>query len=779
MNHRPDLQAPGTDPFGQEPDSALDVKEYLHKLRRHWRLIALVALVCTVAGVVMYFITPKLYTARAVLQIERRSLTPLLGSENPWLENWFNLEFYPTQERLLQSRGLAERVVRDLDLVNNPSFESPRPEGWEGTEDASAALDEAALARIANRIRGGLSVRRIRETQLVELTYTSRSPEMSAKLANGFAEAFIDQGIDSRFENAGKASTFIAEQIETLKREISERELQLQDLSRRTDIVDLDPQANTTIQRLRTLDQDYSNAKNDRIEMEARYRELLALPAESVADSFSGGEVSQQRSNLASLRQDYNSRLNVFKPEWPEMVELKSRIETAEENLRQMVEENAALARETARAAYQAALRKEQTLDRDLNALKSQTVDQKSSRLEIANLEDEVRTRRELLNELLRRQSETDVASRLQNSRASNVRIVDTALVPGGASHPSLRRNVGMGLLAGLLLGIGLALLLEYLDRTLKSSEELERILGLPTLAVIPDISHNERGYYGYGNRLLPSYGAEGQRSGKSSSKSGKSKSRRSKEGRPEEADAKIELLPYTKPRLAIAEAYRSLRTALLLSSAQQLRAVTITSAEAGEGKTATAANLAVVMAQLGRNVLIVDGDLRKPRQHQLFRTSNRSGLVNHLVGDTEAKDVIFRTEIPHLYICPSGPTPPNPSELLSSKKMTSFLDYALERFDFVVIDTPPTLAVTDSTLLGALTDGVVLCCRAGKLQREEARACRDRLHFAEIRILGAVLNRFRPTAGSSSYARKYRYYESYMDAEADSAKDSRADSAA
>lgn len=775
MNHRPEAPPPGTDPFGQEPDSALDVKEYLEKVRRHWRLIALTALVCTVAGVVMYFITPKLYTARAVLQIERRSLTPLLGSENPWLENWFNLEFYPTQERLLQSRGLAERVVRDLDLVNNPSFESPRPEGWEGTEEASAALDEAALARIANRIRGGLSVRRIRETQLVELTYTSRSPEMAAKLANGFAEAFIDQGIDSRFENAGKASTFIAEQIETLKREISERELQLQDLSRRTDIVDLDPQSNSTIQRLRGLDQEFSSAKNDRIELEARYRELLALPAESVADSFSGGEVSQQRSTVASLRQDYNSRLNVFKPEWPEMVELKSRIETAEQNLRQMVEENAALARETARAAYQAALRKEQTLEQELNALKSQTVDQKSSRLEIVNLEDEVRTRRELLNELLRRQSETDVASRLQNSRASNVRIVDTALVPGGASHPSLRRNVGMGVLAGLLLGIGLALLLEYLDRTLKSSEELERILGLPTLAVIPDISHQDRGYYGYGNRLLPGYGAD------DSSKGGKnkSKSRRAKEGRPEEADPKIELLPYTKPRLAIAEAYRSLRTALLLSSAQQLRAVTITSAEAGEGKTATAANLAVVMAQLGRNVLIVDGDLRKPRQHQLFRSSNRSGLVNHLVGDTEAKDVIFRTEIPHLYICPSGPTPPNPSELLSSKKMTTFLDYALERFDFVVIDTPPTLAVTDSTLLGALTDGVVLCCRAGKLQREEARACRDRLRFAEIRILGAVLNRFRPTAGGSSYARKYRYYESYMDSEESSAPDSRADSAA
>lgn len=776
MNQFAHLPPPGAEGFQPEADSALDLKEYLHKLRRHWRLIGVTTVVAALAGLVTYFITPKEYAARAVLQIERRSLAPLLGSENPWLENWFNLEFYPTQERLLQSRGLAERVVRDLDLANHPDFDRARPGSSEGGgAQPSAVADEAALARIANGIRGGLSVRRIRETQLVEITYQSRSPEMAAKLANGFAEAFIDQGIDTRFENAGTASSFLAEQIETLKREISEREAQIQEVSRRTDIVALDPESNVTLQRLRGLNQDYGAAKNERIEKESTYRELLTLPEESVADSYSGGEVTQLRTALSTLEQDYSSRLNVFKPDWPEMIELRARIDNARANMQKVVRENAVKARETAKAAYQAAQRKESALETELNALKSETVDQKSTRLEFMNLDDEVRTRRELLNDLQRRQSETDVAARLQNNRTSNIRIVDSALVPGAAFLPSLRRNLGLGLLVGLLAGVGLALLIEFLDRTIKTGEELERILGLPTLAVIPDISESGRGYggyggygiYGYGSRLLQGYGAERRPE--------TVKKRRKGSDKGSQEEDRIELLPHSRPRLAVAEAYRSLRTALLLSSAKKLKCIAVTSAEAGEGKTSTAANLAVVMAQLGRNVLIVDGDLRKPRQHQLFKTSNRLGLVNHLVGSAEADSVIFRTEVPHLYICPSGPTPPNPSELLSSERMREFLERATERFDFVVVDTPPTLAVTDATLLGALTDGVVLCCRAGLLQREEARACRDRLLFAEIRTLGAILNRFRPTLGSPSHARKYRYYESYVDQEAEP----RADSAA
>jgi capsular exopolysaccharide synthesis family protein len=231
------------------------------------------------------------------------------------------------------------------------------------------------------------------------------------------------------------------------------------------------------------------------------------------------------------------------------------------------------------------------------------------------------------------------------------------------------------------------------------------------------------------------------------------------KKGQPQ-SPAQIELVPHERPRTLISEAYRSLRTALLLSSARELKVVAVTSAVAGEGKTATAANLAVVLAQLGRPVLIVDCDLRKPRLHQVFRVSNRSGLVNQLTSTADPESVFLPTEVPNLWLTPSGPIPPNPSELLSSDRMRDWLKAMRSRFDYVVIDTPPALAVTDATIIGLLADGVVLTLRSGKVTREEARLCRDRLRQSDVRILGAVLNRYRSLQPGGG--KRYKYYESY-----------------
>jgi len=360
------------------------------------------------------------------------------------------------------------------------------------------------------------------------------------------------------------------------------------------------------------------------------------------------------------------------------------------------------------------------------------------------------------------------VAARLQDTRESNVRIIDQALVPDGPFRPSLRKDLSYGGVLGLLIGIGFAFLIEFLDRTVKAPEEVERRLGLPTLAVIQDLSdagkvygYSGYGYYGYG------YGADG---GGGPTATGERPRVRAGRGSPAgwlerkkaptAAPPQIELVPHEKPRTLISEAYRSLRTALLLSSAREIKLIAVTSAVAGEGKTATAANLAVVLAQLGRPVLIVDCDLRKPRLHQVFRVSNRLGLVNQLTGTAEPEEVILPTEVPNLWVVPSGPTPPNPSELIASQRMRDWLRALRSRFDYVVIDTPPALAVTDATLVGVAVDGVVLTLRCHKVTREEARLVRDRLRQADIKILGAVLNRYR--ALQTGIAKGYRYYESY-----------------
>ncbi|MCH9647250.1 MAG: polysaccharide biosynthesis tyrosine autokinase [Deltaproteobacteria bacterium] len=763
MSHSDSFLQTEQDGFSQTPDMEFDVKDYLFKLLRHWRLILVAVVLCLGAAFAKFVISPEEFQTRAVVQIERRSLTPLIGTQNPWLENYWNMEFYPTQEKLLQSRGLAEQVVRQLRLTTDPAF-GGSPTALNGQDQqATAAADQAAVAGLAGSILGGLTVRRVRETQLVELIYTADSAHKAALLANGFAQAFIDMGIEYRGATAGKASTFLGAEIEKLRAEIAEKEGLLQEVSRRSDIVALDPESNTTLQRLKALNQDFSEAQNLHIQKQAYYRELLTTPAEALAESVASTEVSQQRSALRTLEQDYQSKLAVYKPEWHEMVDLKARIDKARQSLNRLIQDRATQAQEAARGEFQAAERQKRALEAEISNLKDKTLDQKSSRLEFINLEDEVNTRRQLLNQLLQRQSETAVTARLQDTRASNVRIVDTALVPGGPFRPSLRRNLTLGMAMGLFFGVGLAALLELLDRTIKTSEELESVMGLPTLAVIPDIFEAGRSY-GYRGAKAYGYGAAPAKASKSW------RERRSKND-----PQKIELLPHEQPRLAVSEAYRSLRTALLLSTAEELRMIAVTSAEAGEGKTATASNLAVVMSQLDRNVLIIDGDLRKPRQHQLLKQSNRVGLVSYLTGTAEPEDILFPTVVENLYLCPSGPIPPNPSELLSSDKMREFLLQARKRFDFVIVDTPPTLAVTDSTLIGSMTDGVVLCCRAGSLVREDARACRDRLLFSDIRVLGAVLNGFRANSSRASYARKHRYYESYVDDVADSRTDSAA----
>ncbi len=750
-------------PFDEEPDvkagpdSDFNIAEYLGMVRRHWKLAAVCCLVGAAGAGIHFAITPPAYQATATLQIERRNLTPVGSGENSWFENYWNMEFYPTQYELLQSRGLAERVVKSLDLMEDPNF---NPGRRESAAAATAEDDEAVLGSLANGIRGGLSVSPVRGTQLVQLSYSASSPEFAARAANAFAEAFIDMGVEDRYASAGKASTFITSQIETLKQEIQDKETQLQAFSRRTDIVTLDPEANVTLQRLEALNAQVMEARKQRIEKESQYREIASSSKEALADSLGDGSVvvSGQRAQVLALEREYESKLKTYKPDFPAMLTLKADIEKARQSLKEVIQEQGNKARGSAATAYQTARRQEDSLQAEYNQLKDQAIDQNSAAVTFTNLKVEIEARRTLLNELLRKQSETEVAVRLQDTRQSNVRIIDKALVPGGPFRPSLRKDLSYGLLLGLLFGVGCAVLIEFLDRTIKSPEEIERRLGLPPLAVIQDLTEAGKAYgyasYGYG------YGAGGAEADKPRvrpTRTAPGSLIERKKGQPAPL-GQIELVPHERPRTLISESYRSLRTALLLSSARELKVVAVTSAVAGEGKTATAANLAVVLAQLGRQVLIVDCDLRKPRLHQVFQVSNRVGLVNQLTA--AEPEVFLPTVVPNLWVTPSGPIPPNPSELLASDRMRDWLKSLRGRFDFIVLDTPPALAVTDATIVGMLVDGVVLTLRSGKVTREEALLCRDRLRQTGIKILGAVLNRYKSL--QAGLGKRYRYYESY-----------------
>jgi polysaccharide biosynthesis transport protein len=748
----------------RENTSEINLSEWLQVVRRRWILLAATCVLGVSLASIHYAMTPKMYQATTILQIERRALTPLVGSQTPWLEDWWNMEYYPTQYKLLESRGLAERVVRNLRLSEDPFFNpggrplaslaSFTPGDPVSPDSPTAEADLAVVGQLANRLRGGLSVEPVRSTQLVNLTYRSTNPEFAARAVNGFAEAFIDWGIENRSTTAGNASSFLTSQIETLKKEIQGKESQLQAISRTSDIVELDSGSNVTMQRLEALNKNYSEALRERIEREARYRELMSSPKEAIAESLSDGLYTEMRRKQLDMERDYEIGLKTYKKDFPKMVEMQAAIEKGRQHLAAVVEEQVEKARQSAGAEYQTALRQERALESEMRGLKSEALDESSATADYRNLSVEVETRRNLLDEVLKAQSETEVTARLQGTKESNVRFVDRALAPGGPSSPNLKQDLSSGLLFGLVLGVGIVLLLEYLDRTVKTAEQVERLLGLPTLAIIPDINDTGSGYGGYRG-----YGGYGY--GISTAVAKARGGRRWLEKKKGEMPSRIELVPHENPRLAVSEAYRSLRTALLLSSARELKVVAVTSAVASEGKSATASNLAVVMAQLGRRVLIVDADLRKPRLHEVFQVSNRAGLVSYLTGGADFEGIVSRTSVPQLYVTPSGPIPPNPSELLASDRMAELVKAARGRFDFVVIDTPPLLPVTDATLVGDLVDGVTICLRAGKVTREEARTCLDRLKMAGVKVLGVVLNRHLLNQGGYA-GRRYQMYEAY-----------------
>ena len=738
-------------------DELFDFRKYLGALRRHWLLILVCVLITVSYALVRYTLTTKEYRSTATIQIERKRLSVLaMGGQGGWLEDWWNMEYYPTQYRLLRSRGMAERVVKNLRLYENPAF-TGRPASLTPGDEEPVSSD-AELARLASKVRSGLAVNPIKSTQLVELSYVSVNPEIAAQLANGYAEAFIEWGVETRSSTVVQASSFLARQIETLNQEIEDRQKLLNTVISESDFA-LDPAGEALLKRRQVLEQQYNTTMVERLQGDAAYQEIRSLSPETVAKRNDPTAVSELNAEILTLENEYESKLSIYRPEWPEMKRIRTEIDEKRESLRRVIQESYEQAKDQAFATYQQAKLKEDALEEQLKKIADDARLQNSEALDYTNQTTYIDTRKQLLSELVKRQSETEVASRVQGTQESNIRVVDYAIIPSSAFRPTLKRSLGIAILAGLALGVGGIVLLEFLDRTIKSPEELESILGFPTLAVIPDLKDQGRGglrgrygkssysysygySYGYSSKPAP------PRAWKKASKKDSDK-----------AEAQeIELLPFHNPRLAVCEAYRSLRTALLLSSANELKIIAVTSAEPSEGKTVTVSNLGVVLAQLDRRVLIIDADLRRPRQHKVFKLTNRLGLVNYLTSRVDPESIFCTTEVPNLFVCTAGPIPPNPSELLAADRLRELLDEVRSRFDFIILDSPPVLPVADAVILGPLVDGVVICARAGVLLREDAKHCGERLRYAGLKIFGTVLNRYRSST-ASPYSRRYQYY--------------------
>lgn len=703
-------------------------------LKRRWLILGIVLAVIVLA-LLKTLLTPSVYRASATLQIEPYGMQVVQVQGISPVQGRYDPNFSQTQYELLKSRSLAERVAGDLHLVGSDIFEQLRPPGWferlrnllvPPSEQApplpaaapgravapvpANAADEKLsvveqLAQATALVRGGLSIAPVRNSYLVQLNFDSTLPEFSARVANALADGFIATSLDQQYGASSYAKQYLEDQLALHKSRLEESERRLVAYAQEMDIVPGTDGRSLVEQNLNDLNRSLASAQDQRIRAQARWEQAkladgAALPADILGNSIL--RVLQQQQ--AQLRGEYQDKLHTFKPEYPAMLALQGQID----EVQTQIAHELANIRASVKAEYDAALSQETMLKEQLDSLREESLMVDSRSIQYNILRREVDSNREIYNGLLQRYNQVGLAG---DAKVSNITIVDRATVPNSRFSPSLRRNLALGLLLGIMLGVGTALLLEYLDNTIKTPQDVERLLRLGVLGIIPKLSKQE----------------------------------------PAEA--------LRDPRSAFSESYRSVRTALQFSTERGVpKVLLITSSSAGEGKTTSASTLATNFAQLGKRVLLVDADLRNPRLGKALGLSSEHGLSSVLSGATPLHQALIHTATPGLDVLLSGPLPPSPTELLAGMKFVSLMTVAANKYDQIIIDGPPVLGIADAPILANVANGTLMVVQSGVTRIQAAQTSVKRLEMSRARLIGCLLTHY--DARLSGYG--YRYEGSY-----------------
>ena len=713
---------------------------YFVILKHRWPVLAVMLAVWLFALVGKYTETP-LYRATALIQIDWGKINVVQDvMVNPTRAF---ADLYGTQEKIVTSRLLAERVVEDLELWEHPLFAPP-------ADDADADLDREKLVRgIARGIQGMVDVTRVKKTQLMEVSAVSPDPELSAKLANAQIEQYIQFNIDSESGLARSTSTFIDEEISELRREITKNEQQLREYARQKSIVMADSRDNNiVVQRLQTLNQQLAEAEAARAGAEARYVNLRRAEPSSLDEVRKSGVVRDLERKYMNLSEKYEELTTTFGPDWPERKRVKSAMEEAERSIETKSKEEAIKVVGSAKVAYREAVDRVNLLRTSLNAQKSEVQDLEHASSDYTQVRAELDNQREILRGLLRRRSETDITADLGERQPVRVKFIERAEVPQFAFSPGASRRFLFLIVLGAVLGFATAYLLDHWDDSIHTVDDLKRYIPLPYLGMIPR--------YGDDNMMS-------QISRRLTPQAHTARDRRLV--RPEAKQSSYLPTIYDRrsalaeQRDTLSERFRFLRGSVLLSTPESVpKIVLVTSPDKNCGKTFVSSNLSCALGELDKKVLLIDGDLRNPKLHRVFRYRNRIGLSNVLTGQSSLQDgCIMRTEIPNLFLMMSGPKSPNPGELLASPAMERTLKSCAEHFDFVVLDSAPLLPVFDSHVLSTRCDGVILVARSGVTSRHAALQSVELVERVNGKITGIVLN----DVNLDDYA-QYYYHSHY-----------------
>ncbi len=704
----------GSGPSGGEPH----LSDYLRVIyKRRWPAVTAFLLVFVSACVYTFTATP-IYDARVQILIEKEASNVVTFKE-AIEQNQVADDYYQTQYRILQSRALARRTMDALSLWTNPQFTAAeRSGGFLGWFSASTAKQSAPpsadetkdQSKSIDKFLANLTVSPIRNSRLVDVRFESSDPVLAANTTNALARSYIDQNLEYKFLSSKEASDWLGARLAEQRKQVENSEQALQQYREQTEAVSLEERQNIVVQKLADLNATVTRAKTERIQKEAAFKQIEAIQNDRAAiDSFSmvlsNPFIQQQKGELADLQRQQAQQSEKFGPNHPDMVKLSVAIRSAEAKIQGEI----AKIVQAMRNDYEQALTQERSLTEALEQQKRGALALNRKGIQYGVLARDAASNRQIFESLMQRAKETGISGDL---KTSNIRVVDAAEVPRTPTRPNTRNNLLVALFGGCGLAVGLAFFFEYVDSRLKNPVEVSRHLQLPFLGMVPALF---------------------------------------------DESAKDPLINNGVPA-HFSESLRTVRTNVMFSSAEEgIRSLTVTSTGPGEGKTLVASNLAIGLAQAGRRVLLIDADMRKPRVHTVFNKSQQPGLSNVLVGRAKFSESVLSTKVPGLWIVPAGAAPPNPSELLGSKRFADLMASLGQKFDWVIIDTPPVMAVTDSAVVAHLTTGVLFVVGADMTSRHAAQRAVEQLDRSHARFVGVVLNRVDLKHNAYYYAPYYR----------------------
>jgi succinoglycan biosynthesis transport protein ExoP len=730
VQHQGSTAIAAYDPYLNPPsddDDGLDLRELWRTvLKYRWTILGVLVLALATTAVATLLMRP-VYRSSALLEVDPNRQN-IVKFQNVDEANIASKEYAETQANILRSESVARAVIEALELEKTPEFSGDMDQrgiiagvkgvvkvimgddpDQAGSEDATIRKERGLMGRFSER----LTVAPIRRSNLFDVSFDSFDPRLSARIANEVVAQFINLNDSRRFGSTSGAKAFLEREIARVQARLETSEKDLTEFARRYQIVDIEDRSNIVEIRLQDLSKNYTEVKAQRIAAESLYIQASGGQADSMVTVLDEPLITRLKQELATLRAQYTELSKIYKPAYPDLVKLQAKIEETEATLRQEIYRVV----QSLKLRYQELTEKERLLDEELERQKEQLLNVRDRAIQYNILKREWETNKELYSGLLERMKEVGVAAGME---LTNISVIDPAAVSMRPHSPRLLLNLALAGVLGLTGGLGLAFLLAYLDNTVRNPEELERAAHLTSFGMVP-LRSSEKG------------GALER--------------------------SRFDLLAADFPDDGMAEAFRSVRTSLMFSTPEGIpKTLLVTSATAGEGKSTTICNLAIVLAQNNLRVLLIDCDLRKPRLHRTFEMPSSPGLSEALVGNES--QIVRQTRVPGLSFVPSGTPPPNPAELLSSMRLNEFLAEQNEHFDVILLDTAPILGLADTIVLSTKVKGALLVVSSANVSRDALRESVKRLRHVRAPLIGAVLNRV--DISSREYGYYNRYYYNY-----------------